>query len=187
MSFFPSFEFKLRSSQHDPTLLLPAYGNLPNTISSSTSKERPEIICFCCRNRDQPQNKYNCIHLVHLFILILLRRANKSVDTSVPNFSFIWRKYSTLRDGTAFSVYVVQNGTLSESLIFSVKRGCLWIDPKGERVFKQYFSPHYEATGVRQPQLLRQELNLIGNNSEHDDPDRDRSYLMSCSRNNLNY
>jgi hypothetical protein len=187
MSYFPSFEFNLISSEHDPTLLLPAYRNLPRTIS--TTEERPEMTCFCCRIRDQQLNKYNCIQLVHLFMLILLRRANKSVITSVQKLSFIWRKFTTLCHGTTFSVYVIQNGKLSKSSIFSLRRGCLWIDPKGENLFTQYFSPHYEATGLRQPQPLRQELNLIGDNSSSqcDDPDRRRFYLMSCSRNSLYY
>ena len=185
LSYFPSFEFKLITSEHDPTLLLPAYRNLPSTIS--TTQERPEMTCFCCRIRDQQLNKYNCIHLVHLFMLILLRRANKSVKTSVQNLSFIYRKFTSLCHGTTFSVYVKQNGKLAKSSIFSLRRGCLWIDPNGENLFSQYFSPHYEATGVRQPQPLGQELNLIGDNSECLHPDRHRFYLMSCSRNSLNY
>ena len=188
MSYFPSFEFKLITSQHDPTLLLPGYRKLPNTISSSTTNERPETTCVCCRKRDQQLNKYNCIHLVYLFAQILVRRANKSVDDSVQSLSFTCRNYNTARDGKTFYVYGVQNGKfVSESLIFSLRKGCLWIDPKGESIFKQYFSPHYEATRVSQPQPLREELKLIGNNSERDDPDRHRSYLMSFSRNSLNY
>ena len=188
MSYFPSFEFKLITSQHDPTLLLPGYRKLPNTISSSTTNERPETNCVCCRKRDQQLNKYNCIHLVYLFAQILVRRANKSVDNSVHSLSFTLRNYTTARDGKTFYVYGVQNGKfVSESLIFLLRIGRLWIHPKGERIFKQYFSPHYEATRVLQPQPLRQELNLIGDNSERDDPDRHRFYLMSCPRNSLNY
>jgi hypothetical protein len=188
MSFFPSFEFKLITSPQDPTLLLPGYRKLPNTISSSTTNERPETNCVCCRKRDQQLNKYNCIHLVYLFAQILVRRANKSVDNSVHSLSFTLRNYNTTRDGKTFYVYGVQTGKfVSKSLIFLLRIGRLWIHPKGEIIFKQYFSPHYEATRVLQPQPLRQELNLIGDNSERDDPDRHRSYRMSCSRNSLNY
>ena len=190
ISYFPSFQFTLITSLDDPSLLLPGYRELPKTISAT--EERAETNCFCCRNRDKQQSKYNCTHLFHFFALILVRRANKSVDNSVQSLSFTCRKYDTASNETTFYVYGVQNGKFaSESLIFSLRKGCVWIDPKGESIFKQYFSPHYEATRVLQPPIqlepLRKGLNLLGENSERDDPDGHRFYLMSCSRNCLIY
>jgi len=170
MSFFPHFAFKLSASEDDPTLLVPLYSTLPQTIYTATAEERPELNCFYCTKRDSElaRNKFNCIELAKFFILTLLRRATETASTS-----FISQRRRTLSDGTTISVYFKDGrSTRSVNQIFSMKRGCLFIDNEGAHIFQLYFSPHYVATVVPTIYIGSKKVIEIAPENEHPDAQR---------------